>query len=155
MTRPCAAPAALLLALLPAQLAAQQGDASAGRLRNVEIRTRDVFTDEEAEHNLFYWFSDALHAVTRQYVIERENFLQPGDELTAARVAELERNLRATGLFGGVAVTARPAGDGQADLVVDTRDHFSLNVSASLTRVGGVYKYGLRASDSNLLGTGK
>src|SRR5262249_30553174 len=87
--------------------------------------------------------------------IEREIWLRPGDELTPDRVAELERNLRGTGWFGAASVSTRPAGDGQSDLVVETRDHFSLNLSASASRVGGVDKYGLRASESNLLGTGK
>jgi hypothetical protein len=150
-----AAATCLVVALAAPLVHAQEGNQPIGRLRNVEIRTRDVFSEEEASANPFYWLADALHVVTREYVVERENWLRPGDELTEARIAELERNLRGTGLFGAVTVTPKPAADGQTDLLIDTRDHFSLNVSASASRVGGVNKYGVRASESNLLGTGK
>ena len=147
------AAALVALALAAAPLAAQEPEPV--RLRSVEIRTRDVFADEDADGNLFYWLANALHMVTREHVVACENWLRPGDSITSEQVAELERNLRATHLFGAAAVTPRPAGDGLTDLLIDTRDRFSLNLSASLARVGGVDKFGLRASEANLLGTGK
>ncbi|HEU4420381.1 MAG TPA: hypothetical protein VFT55_15705 [Planctomycetota bacterium] len=145
--------AACALGLAAAPLAAQEPEPV--RLRNVEIRTRDVFADEDADGNPFYWLANALHMVTREHVVACENWLRPGDSITSEQIAELERNLRASHLFGAVAVSQRPAGDGMTDLVIDTRDKFSLNLSASLSRVGGVDKFGVRAAESNLFGTGK
>ena len=144
---------AFAVGIAAAPLAAQEPEPV--RLRNVEIRTRDVFADEDADGNLLYWLANALHMATRENVVACENWLQPGESMTSEQVAELERNLRATHLFGAATVTQRPAGDGLTDLLIDTRDRFSLNLSASLSRVGGVDKFGLRASEANLLGTGK
>jgi hypothetical protein len=145
--------AAFAVGLAAAPLAAQEPELV--RLRNVEIRTRDVFADEDASGNLFYWLANALHWTTRENVVACENWLKPGEVITSEQVAELERNLRATHLFGAATVTQQPAGDGQTDLLIDTRDRFSLNLSAGLSRVGGVDKFGVRASEANLLGTGK
>src|SRR5262245_16794218 len=125
------------------------------RLRAIVVERSDVFSDEEAAGNLFYGFGNLLHIVTDESVIRREVWMQPGDRVTPDEAAELERNLRQFGLFGFVHTQLVPAGDDQQDLVVTTRDRYSLSLNASVASVGGVQRYNLGLSESNLLGTGK
>lgn len=130
-------------------------DGALGRLRNVTIRTQDVFSDEQADHNLLYQLANLLHGTTRQEVVEREFWFTRGDRLTRDEIEELERNLRALGIFGGVKTTVTPVEDDRFDLAVDTRDRFTLAAAASYSRVGGVNKLSFRLAESNLFGTGK
>ncbi len=126
-----------------------------GRLRNVTIRTRDVFSDEQAEGNVFYRLTNLLHGTTRPHVVERELWFARGDRVHRAEIEELERNLRAMDFFGAATVTPTPTEDDQFDLTVETRDRFTLAADASYSRVGGVGKLNFRLAESNLFGTGK
>ena len=135
-----------------AALAAAQ---DAPRLRSIEVLRSDVFSDQEASGNPLYWFGNLLHIVTDEPVIRREVWMQPGDRVTPDEAAELERNLREFGLFGSVHTQLVPAGDGEQDLVVTTRDRYSLSLNASVASVGGVQRYNFGLSESNLFGTGK
>jgi hypothetical protein len=139
------------VALFAAVVRAQE----APRLRNITIERSDVFSDADADVNLFFGLANLLHFVTREPVIAREVWHRPGDRITDDEVDELARNLRGTGLFGAADAQLRRVGDDQADLVLTTRDRFSLQASASVARVGGVDKVSFRLSDGNLLGTGK
>ena len=140
-----------MLATLAAAAVAQ----GAPRLRDVVLEGGDVFTDAEAAGNLFYGFANLLHVVTDEQVIRREVWFRRGDRVTPDEAAELERNLREFGLFGEVHTELRPVGPDEQDLIVRTRDRFSLSVNASVARVGGVQKYTAGLSESNLLGSGK
>ncbi|MFO1078054.1 MAG: hypothetical protein U1E73_10080 [Planctomycetota bacterium] len=133
----------------------QEGAGEATLLGAVEIHCADVFDAAGAATNPVYGLANALHAITDEAVVAREVWLAPGDRITAADAAEIERNLRALGLFGAVTVELRPAGPGRSDLVIRTRDRFSLTASAGVSRVGGIDKVVFRLSESNLLGTGK
>ena len=135
-----------------AALAAAQ---DAPRLRSIVVQRSDVFSDQEAAGNPLYWFGNLLHIVTDESVIRREIWMQPGDRTTPDEAAELERNLRQFGLFGAVHTQLVPAGDDEQDLVVTTRDRYSLSLNAGVASVGGVQRYNLGLSESNLLGTGK
>jgi len=139
------------LAVLTGAAAAQD----AARLRAITVQRDDVFAASEAAGNPFYEIANWLHFVTDEAVIRREVWLQPGDRVTTDEVAELERNLRQLGLFGAVRAQLVPAGPDEQDLVVTTRDRFSLSLNASVASVGGVQRYNLGLSDSNLFGTGK
>lgn len=143
----------LAIAGLAPWLLAQQDDG--WRLRDVRTIRDDVFTAEQADGNPLYWLANLLHATTQQEVVTREVWLHRGDRVTAHEREEIERNLRAMGLFGAVHGELLPVGEGEADLVLHTRDRFSLTASASVARVGGVDRLSFRLSDSNLLGTGK
>jgi hypothetical protein len=136
----------------PAQHVAAAAEPS-GRLRAVRIVTGDVFAPEDTR--VLTRLVTALHWQTREEVVAREVWVRPGDPVDAALAAELERNLRATGLFAEVAVRVVPTGvDGEVDLDVTTRDRLTLNVGAGASYVGGVT--GVRASlgEGNLFGLG-
>jgi len=124
-------------------------------LRDVRVETRDVFAEEEAAGSWLYRAFNALHATTSERVVRRELWFGPGDRIGDDQRAELERNLRATELFGAVEVRLEETGTpGEADLVVDTRDRFSLIASANGSLVGGVQGYDVLVGERNLLGSG-
>ena len=150
-------PAVLAATALAAGLAGQDPATTGnlGRLRKVTIETGDVFTAEEAEQNLLYRIANGMHATTKQEVVRREVWFVPGQLVSAEEVEEAERNLRSFGIFGAVETEAVPTGDGEFDLLVRTRDRFSLAASASVASVGGVEKLNFRLAESNLFGTGK
>ncbi len=148
--------AGLAVLVLGAATATAQDDADRPRrLRDVKIVTRDVFSKDEARENLFFGLANLLHSTTKDEVVRREMWFGRGDEVTDDRLAELERNLRALNLFGAVHATAEAVGEDEVDVTVDARDRFSLGVTASLSRVGGVDKLYFQLSESNLFGTGK
>lgn len=126
-----------------------------GHLREIKITTGDVFDEETAQKRVLARLVNAVHWETREAVVRREIWLQPGELITAEQAAELERNLRATGLFAEVSVRllATDLAD-EVDLEVTTRDRLTLFLGAGASYVGGVT--GLRATvgEGNLFGYG-
>ena len=126
------------------------------------IRTRDVYTEENEANSRFYELFNRLHRTTREQTIRREMWVLEGDEINESIAEELARNLRATGLFGDATVEMVPVeGDGETDgapaevdLVVTTRDRFSLTAGASGFFVGGVGGFNFGLGENNLLGKG-
>ncbi len=151
----------LLLPLLAALAGPLHGQGEAEpkvrRLRNIEIRTEDVFERDTAERYELALLINELHWTTRKEVIEREIWLRPGEPITPEQAEEVERNLRALGLFAEVEVELVPVAGGagdEADLVVDARDRLTLSFGAGASYVGGVG--GVRGSigENNVLGLG-
>lgn len=126
----------------------------AGVLRSVRVSTAMVF-GERSDGRLVPELVDALHATTRREVVMREVFVQPGDRVDETHAAELERNLRALGIFAEVHVVLEPTSEpGLVDLVVATRDRFSLLFGGGASYVGGVSGFNASIGESNLFGTG-
>ena len=106
-----------------------------GRLRQVRIVTGDVFDEATREERPIAALIDALHWTTREDVVERELWFARGDRVDAATAAELERNLRALGLFAEVRVRLVPTGvEDEVDLEVVTRDRLSITFGGNLPR---------------------
>ncbi len=125
------------------------------RLRAIRVDSMDVFEKDEAEQNLLYRIANGLHAKTKEDVVRREIWFRPGEVVSRDEVEELERNLRGFGIFGAVETETVPMGDDEFDLLVRTRDRFSLAASASAASVGGVEKLNFRLAESNIFGSGK
>ncbi len=126
------------------------------RLGEIAIEASDIYSEEAAARNPLRGLANATHWRTRDAVIRREIWKRPGDRVDEAFAEELERNLRATGLFGSVQVSLRASdGDpGVRDLFVATRDRLSLNGGASASVVGDVASGGVSLGESNFLGMG-
>ena len=148
--------AALLLGLCAQAPAATPGAEDGLVLRRIEVETAPIFSDEEETRNPLRRLANWTHWTTRESVPLREIWKAPGDRVDASFAAELERNLRATGLFAEVVVTLRPVegSEGECDLVVRTRDRLSISGGASGSFVGDVASGGVALSESNLGGTG-
>src|SRR5690606_26882036 len=97
-----AVPSLLALLACAGCAGAPDRDPDTYRIRHVDIRTRDVFSDEAAHGNLLYRAANALHGTTWPHVVERELWFGEGDVVDRADVEELARRLRGTGWFGAV-----------------------------------------------------
>lgn len=158
------------------QVTAEAASDQVWTLGTVEVDTRDIYSDEEVEHNWIARVLNATHWTTRASVVRREFWIAPGQPLRMADVEELERNLRATGLFREVRVrlVPRTAADGAgpedargaaaaadpsatadvADVFIETEDRLSISIGASGSFVGAVSSLGTTISESNLFGMG-
>ncbi len=122
-------------------------------IRQIIFDQRDVFDPESDD----WWFGagvmNALHVVTRPYILEDELLQVEGDEIDPARMLETERVLRNSRLFSKVRVTAEPVGADSVDMVVATQDQWSLRPDLLFGTGGGITNVGFRLSEVNFLGT--
>jgi hypothetical protein len=121
------------------------------RITEIVIRTGNVFTKSEEEKSFFpYGLANAIHTVTRENLIRKELLFAVGDPLDLDRLAETERNLRATGLFRWVLVRAEAT-----RVFVETGDTWTLLPRGSFGDKGGVVTYSAGIEEDNLAGTGR
>jgi hypothetical protein len=144
---------AALVCLLPA-VAGPQVSAGAPIVA-IRIDRHNVFdTDDQATAAWPYRWANALHVVSRESFIRSLLLFKEGDLLDPARLAESERLLRATGFLSPVHITAHPA-PGGAEVVVHTRDQWTLEVSIILGLAGSKTSTGFTLSEKNFFGWGK
>ena len=140
--------------VLPALARAQETpapDTAAPVLRGIHVERENIFTPDEANNWLFR-AANALHAVTRGYVVRREILLQPDAPWDSARAAETERNLRALGIFTQVTVDSVRTDSGLIARVV-THDGWSTRPDFRFRSTGGQVEYTLAFFEDNLAGT--
>jgi hypothetical protein len=121
---------------------------------SIEITRQDLFTDEQADGNVFLSTLNGLHGVTRPSVIRRELLFAVGDRYDSLIVAESERNLRRRGLFRSTRIDTTTI-NGKLTVRVSTRDAWSLlpRISPSIASDGRVTgSFGV--TETNFIGTG-
>lgn len=134
------------------------------RVGAISVVRQDVFdTDDPAENNAVYRFANRWHIVTREGVVRELLLFGSGDTVSAATIAESERALRSKSyLYDARIVVNRlcpgdAAGAGQIaviDLIVVTRDVWSLSPELSVTRTGGEDRLRVGLAEINLGGSG-
>ncbi|MEM8711426.1 MAG: hypothetical protein AAGG01_10775 [Planctomycetota bacterium] len=149
---------AVFVAQAPSSLAASQVEASSQEatyeLGSIDVSTADIYPDNTSALRRFI---NATHWTTRESVIRREIWKRPGDTVDERFAEELERNLRALGLFAEVTVDLVPSADsapGVRNLVVRTRDRLSISGGAGASFVGDATSGSVSLSESNFLGLG-
>lgn len=126
------------------------------RVRSIRAVPENIFDLEQpGENNFVFRWADRLHRTTRPAVIERQVLLAPGDLCTAEAAAESERLLRANSYLRDATLRAIPAGSGEVDLAVVTRDVWTLQGGIGFRRSGGANDVHFEIQDANFLGTGK
>lgn len=121
----------------------------------VRIERHDIFDlDDPATSARAYRWVDALHALTREKFIRSLLLFEVGEPLDPLALAESELILRGTGFLNPVTISARPA-PGGAEVVVVTRDQWTIGVDVTYDVSGDRARTGGSISDENLLGTGK
>ncbi|MFH1176092.1 MAG: hypothetical protein V1750_01700 [Acidobacteriota bacterium] len=119
------------------------------------IERHDVFDVEDPATSAWpYRTANALHMLSREAFIRSLLLFREGDTLDPARLAESERLLRATGFLSPVNITARPV-EGGAEVVVETRDQWTTELSLNYGQLGARQKTGLSLSEQDFLGWGK
>ncbi len=125
-------------------------------VRSVTIVRENIFSPEDLEQAGFYGrLANSLHTTTREAIIRRALFFEPGDSLTVTELARALRRLRGQP-FLSAEVDMRVRGDSQAiDVLVRTRDSWSTRPELSFHRTGGLLEWSLCIREMNLLGLGK
>lgn len=124
------------------------------RFGNIYIENGNVFDSTESNALYIRDVMNALHIITKPYIIQDELLFRKEDDLTEQTILETERNLRMTGLFTEVSIELDSTGFDYYDVYVVTKDRWSLTPSILYGTGGGISEYGGRLSEKNLLGTG-
>ncbi|MBX7153578.1 MAG: hypothetical protein K1X91_01360 [Bacteriodetes bacterium] len=129
--------------------------ASAQRyVRYVYLDKRDVFDSTQSDWFFGARLVNALHVLTRDYVIYDEVLVKEGDELNDDALDETERNLRRTGLFTRVRVYVDSVAEDSVDVTILTQDKWSTAGAVLFGSGGGTQNYGGSVEEQNLAGIG-
>ena len=135
---------------------AEEASFEGATIRQIQVVNKSIFDpNEPGEDKLLFRIADRLHRTTRSGVIEQQILLKPGDRFSVDAVHESERILRANPYLYEAEIRPVAAGDGRVDLVVETRDVWTLRGGISFNRSGGENSTSISLEDSNFLGTGK
>ncbi len=121
---------------------------------SIAIITENVFTEEEAANTGIFRFANKLRFKTRNWVIERELLLSPGEPFDSSLAEETERNLRSLRLFAEARVDTATV-DGKLLATVRTRDSWSTQPLFELSfATDGTVTGRLGLTETNVFGTG-
>ncbi|MGD2153027.1 MAG: hypothetical protein PVG79_07130 [Gemmatimonadales bacterium] len=149
----------MIVALLATALevSAQEGGVcEAGRIASIGVERRSVFGDSgSGVMSKFYAAANWLHVDTREDVIRRELLFREGDCYEHLRVTESERLLRGFLFLQSAEVEARRRASGDYDVLVTTRDEWSLRIVPRLELGSGPAVAGVSITEWNIAGSGK
>jgi len=149
---PSVEPPAIGWARMPSLADLEAAGATIGEIR---IDPQNIFDlSDPQEDYLLYKVANALHIVTRSWVVRKTLLFKTGDRVSVRVIEETERLLRATLRVYGVRIRPIAYRDGVVDLEVLTRDQWTLDPSISFSRSGGVNSDRISIKEDNLLGTG-
>jgi hypothetical protein len=131
-------------------------EAAGATIGEILIEPQPIFDPEEADDEArLFRAANRLHARTRPETIATQLLFHTGDRYSADRLAETERILRKERYLHDASVVPVAYRNGQVDVLVRTRDVWSLNPSVSFGRSGGVNSSSVEVEEVNLLGTGR
>jgi len=138
-------------ALDPARLEAEQVV-----IGEIIIDAEDVFDlSDPKENNFLYRLANRLHIITKDPVVEKQLLFKPGDPYSKRLSDESERILRDNTYFYDVSITPQNRQDGSVDLLVNTRDVWTLKPGFSYSRTGGENKKSVNLEELNIFGRGQ
>lgn len=155
----------LLGAAHPAMAQETAGDrleCPAGVIADVLVENRSIYEEDGPEdepphgwvQRLAAWVANRVHIRTRKGLIESELFFRPGDCFDRLLIEESERSLRSLPFLADADIRHVSAGDGRVNVIVATRDDWTLKLNARLELDQGLRFANLGAVEENFLGTG-
>jgi len=125
-------------------------------ISSVTIVRQNVFdlSDDKENYTLYRW-ANQLHIMTRESVIENQLLFAEGDVFDKQRLEESERILRQNSYLYDASISSTPREDGAIDIVVTTRDVWTLTPEIDISRSGGENRTKFGLEEDNLLGTGQ
>ena len=137
---------------LPSSAALVRMGAVIGR---IEIHNRNVFdlSNPKDDRPLFR-LADRLHRTTRKGLIRHQLLFHTGERYSPHLLAESARILRADPYFYDASIRPIRYHDGKVDVLVSTRDVWTLNPGFDFSRSGGKSSVGFQLEELNALGTG-
>jgi outer membrane protein assembly factor BamA len=119
------------------------------------IDAQDIFdTGDPREDRSLYRLANRLHVTTRESVIRQQLLFDSGDRYSGRLLAESERILRSSRYLYDASVRPIAYKDGRVDVMVTTRDVWTLNPGISFGRKGGANTFGVELEELNILGSG-
>lgn len=123
---------------------------------DILVVVEDIFDpDKPGENNRVYQVSNRLHRTTRDSVILRQLLFREGDPYSRQVIEESERILRENRYLFDAKIHAVDYRGNRVDVVVETRDVWTLKPGFSVGRSGGVSTSMFKLQDQNFLGFGK
>jgi len=121
----------------------------------VFIDNQNIFDLEDPEENKqLYRLANKLHIRTQPKVIRQQLLFKSGDLYSQRLIDESARILRSARYLYDASIKPVAYKDGRVDIVVTTRDVWTLNPGLSFTRTGGESTVGVELEELNLFGTG-
>ncbi len=123
---------------------------------DIYVRTHNIFDPEQdGQDRLLYNLANRLHKTTGQRVIERKLLFEEGDPYDPRLLRETARYLRTQGYLYEADVRPIRYRGNRIDILVETRDVWTLSLGAGLARSGGANTFQFNVEESNFLGTGR
>jgi hypothetical protein len=130
-------------------------ESSGAVIGNVAIDNENIFDlDDPKDDKALFRLADHLHFKTHASVIRHHLLFKSGDRYSRRLLDESERILRQEGYFYDAWIRAVRYHDGKVDVVVTTKDVWTLNPGFNFGRSGGTNSTGVKLEDSNTLGSG-
>jgi hypothetical protein len=137
---------------LPSDAELERSGAVIGKIVIDNLNIFDL-NDPKDDTKLFR-LADRLHARTRQRVIRWQLLFVSGDKYSRRVLEESERLLRQASYFYDASVRPIAYHDGRVDVLVKTRDVWTLDPGFSYGRSGGTNSIGFQVQELNAFGYG-
>jgi hypothetical protein len=137
---------------IPSDAQLEQAGAVFGEIR---IDNKNVFDRSDPKDNkALFRLADKLHVRTRESVIRHQLLFRSGSPYSRHAIEESARILRADRYFYDAAIVPTRWHDGKVDVLVTTRDVWTLDPGFNYNRSGGTNSTGVYLEELNLAGTG-
>jgi hypothetical protein len=138
---------------VPSDAAMEAAGAVIGR---IDIDIRNIFDESDArESNGLYRLADRLHIRTKPATVRAQLLFASGEKYRARKLAETERALRLLTFIYDARVVPVHYADGKVDIMIITKDVWTLSPGISFGRSGGANSTKFNLEEENLLGWGK
>lgn len=122
----------------------------------VYVQTDNIFDREKSGENRFvYQLANRLHVTTRPSVIEKRLLFSSGQPYDPRLLEETARYIRSLGFIYDATVTPVRYSGNRVDILVVTRDVWTLGLGAGFDRSGGANTVQFSIEESNLFGSGR
>jgi hypothetical protein len=135
------------------QIALEQEGAVIGQVILEKANVFDLSNPDEDKW--LYRLANRWHIVTKDHVIEDQLLFRSGDAFSTRLVEESERILRRNAYFFDADIKTVLHENGVVDVVVATKDVWTLGPDLSLSRSGGENRYKIGLEETNLFGNGQ
>ena len=137
---------------LPSDAELEKSGAVIGVIR---VDNKNIFDKNDPKDNkALFRLADKLHVRTRQGVILHQLLFKSGDRYSRHLIEESARILRTDRYFYDASIVPVHYHDGQVDMLVTTRDVWTLDPSFNFGRSGGTNSTGASLQEINLFGSG-
>jgi outer membrane protein assembly factor BamA len=137
---------------VPSDAELERSHAVIGR---IEIHNENIFDlSNPKDDNWLFRLANRLHPLTREQTIREQLLFHAGERFSSHLLEESARILRANPYFYDASIRPIAYHDGKVDVLVVTRDVWTLNPGFNFSRSGGKSQTGFELEDINTLGTG-